>query len=96
MQTASNWFYYELEQDGTEVTVKREIDCGIQVSGSANVTLNRATTGSLLTRNEQSGRHATFEKDGDHCKLQASTASTACAACRVRRTCPATCRAIRS
>ena len=70
IQTASNWFYYELEQDGTEVTVAREIDCGIRVSGSANVTLNRATTQSLLTRNEQSARHVTFEKDGDGCKLR--------------------------
>ncbi len=69
VQTASNWFYYELEQDGTDVTVKSQMDCGIQVSGDADVTLNRATTESLLTRNEQSAREVTFEKDGDRCKL---------------------------
>jgi hypothetical protein len=70
VQTASNWFYYELAQSGRDVTVTAELDCGIQVSGSADVTLNRATTEALLTRNDQTGRHGTFSKDGDHCALR--------------------------
>ena len=69
IQTASNWYYYELEQDGRDVTVTAELDCGIQVSGSADVTISRATTEALLTKNDQTGRHGTFSKQGDHCEL---------------------------
>jgi hypothetical protein len=69
VQTASNWFYYELSQSGREVKVEAELDCGIQVSGSADVTINRATTEALLTKNDQTGRHGTFAKEGDHCAL---------------------------
>jgi hypothetical protein len=70
VQTASNWFYYELSQSGRDVTVTAELDCGIQVSGSADVTINRATTEALLTKNDQTGRRGTFSKDGDHCALR--------------------------
>jgi hypothetical protein len=66
-QTASNWYYYELSQTGVDVTVVRAIDCGIQVSGSADVTINAATTQALLHRNDQAGRHGQFYKDTDHC-----------------------------
>lgn len=69
IQTASNWFYYELSQSGSEVTVTAELDCGIQVSGSADVSINRVTTEALLTRNDQTGRRGKITKDGDHCTL---------------------------
>ncbi|HEX4354669.1 MAG TPA: hypothetical protein VHZ95_17185, partial [Polyangiales bacterium] len=52
---------------GRNVSVTHEIDCGIQVSGSADVTLNSATTQALLHRNDQTGRTGTFYRDGDHC-----------------------------
>lgn len=70
IQTASNWYYYEIAQSGREVTITAALDCGIQVSGSADVTINGATTQALLTRNDQKGRKGTFEKDGDHCSLK--------------------------
>lgn len=69
IQTASSWYYYELAQSGRDVTVTAALDCGIQVSGSADVTISSDTTKALLTRNDQTGRRGTFAKDGDHCAL---------------------------
>jgi hypothetical protein len=66
-QTASNWFYYELAQSGRDVVVSKAIDCAFQVSGSADITLNNATSQALLHRNEQSGRTGQFYRDADHC-----------------------------
>jgi len=70
VQTASNWFYYELAQAGRDVVVTRSLDCGMQVSGSADVTINAATTRALLHRNDQAGRKGEFYKDADHCTLR--------------------------
>lgn len=67
VQTASNWFYYQITQQGRDVTVVHSLDCGIQASGSADATINRATTQALLTRNDQAGRHGLFYREGDHC-----------------------------
>jgi hypothetical protein len=69
VQTASNWFYYEITQQGRDLTISAALNCGIQVSGSADVTINRATTTALMKRNDQSGRRGQFYKDGDHCVL---------------------------
>jgi hypothetical protein len=69
VQTASAWYYYEIEQRGRTVTITHALDCGIQVSGSADVTINRATTAALLTRNDQAGRSGQFSKQTDHCVL---------------------------
>ncbi|MFI5308838.1 MAG: hypothetical protein ACHQ53_15885 [Polyangiales bacterium] len=69
VQTASSWYYYEIEQHGRTVTIAHALDCGIQVSGSADVTINRATTTALLTRNDQAGRSGQFGKQTDHCVL---------------------------
>jgi hypothetical protein len=67
VQTASNWYYLEITQSGADFTVASEFDCGIQVSGSAAVTMNEATTKALLSVNDQAQRHGTFFKEGDHC-----------------------------
>jgi hypothetical protein len=69
-QTASNWFYYEIDQSGVDFSVSREIDCGIQVSGSADVTINSATTKALLHRNDQTGRRGRFSKEGKLCSFE--------------------------
>lgn len=67
VQTASNWYYYVMSHSGPDVTITEALDCGIQVSGSAAVTINAATTTALLTPNNQAQRHGTFVKEGDHC-----------------------------
>jgi hypothetical protein len=69
-QTASNWFYYEFAQTGRTVRVTKALDCGIQVSGSADVTINSATTKALLHPNDQTGRQGEFYLDGDHCTFK--------------------------
>jgi len=67
VQTASNWFYYVMSHDGANVTITDSLDCGIQVTGSADVSINAATTTALLTVNSQVSRRGTFVKEGDHC-----------------------------
>lgn len=70
VQTTSNWFYYEFEHSGRDVTVSAALDCGMQVSGSADVTLNSATTQVLLHPNDQAGRRGEFYKEADHCAFR--------------------------
>jgi hypothetical protein len=67
VQTASNWYYYAISQSGADFTISSAMDCGLQTSGSADVTINQATTEALLKRNDQAQRHGTFYKEGDHC-----------------------------
>lgn len=66
-QTSNNWYYLEFKQSGTEVQVSKHFDCGIEVRGSATVTLSRATLQALLTHNVQIGRKATVTKGGNNC-----------------------------
>jgi hypothetical protein len=70
VQTASNWFYYELEQSGRDVTVVKGLDCGLRMSGSADVTLTHATTRALIHPNDQAGRRGKFYKDSGHCAFR--------------------------
>ncbi len=72
VQTTSNWFYYELSQRGRELRVDKSLDCGIQVSGSADVTLNGMTTAALIHANEQTGRTGELYKEGDGCTFRLS------------------------
>lgn len=70
VQTASHWFYYELAQSGRHVTVAKALDCGIQMTGSADITLNTTTTRALLHANDQAGRRGEFYKDAGRCALR--------------------------
>jgi hypothetical protein len=67
IQTASSWSYYEISQSGRNVTVTAAMSCGIQVSGSAQVTISRAGTAALAKHTEEAGRRGLFYKEGDHC-----------------------------
>jgi hypothetical protein len=66
-QSSNNWYYLEFSQLGSTVEVKRHFDCGIEVRGSATVTLTRETTEALLSQNHQDGRKGTLIKDGNVC-----------------------------
>jgi hypothetical protein len=69
-QSSNNWYYLEFEQTGTDVRVSKHFDCGIEVRGSATVTLTRQTTEELITHNVQTGRTGTVTKQGSTCSLQ--------------------------
>jgi hypothetical protein len=67
VQTASNWFFFEFAQTGPDFHVATGLNCGIRVSGSADVTINGATTRALIHFNEQAGRKGQSYREGDHC-----------------------------
>jgi hypothetical protein len=70
-QSSNNWYYLEFKQSGTAVQVSKHFDCGIEVHGSATISLTKATTQALIAHNVQTGRKATLMKDGATCKFAA-------------------------
>ena len=69
-QSSNNWLYLELKQTGSSVEVTKHFDCGIEVRGSATVTLSRATLEALMVVNVETGRKASVQKDGDKCSFE--------------------------
>lgn len=61
-QFASNYYYMELRQDGDEVVVMKNMDCGLKVLGSATVELTPETTRALMAHNDKAGRKGSFKK----------------------------------
>ena len=71
-QTSNNWYYLELKQSGNDVEVAKHYDCGIEVRGSATVTLSRSTLTASITRNLQAGRKISVSKQGATCSFDAA------------------------
>lgn len=69
-QFSNNWYYFEVQQTGTEVQVTQHFDCGVTVLGTVTVTLPRSSLQAQLTHNQQAGRTATMRKDGATCRLE--------------------------
>jgi len=69
-QTSNNWFYLELQQTGSTVVVTKSLDCGIEVLGTATVTLSRKTLEASLLRNPQNGHQATVQKLDGKCTFE--------------------------
>lgn len=63
-QTANNWYFYELAQDGENVEVVDHFDCGIEVLGTVRVQLRPQTIEALLTHNLQAGRKGKIRRSG--------------------------------
>ncbi|MET0594593.1 MAG: hypothetical protein ABW133_17970 [Polyangiaceae bacterium] len=61
-QYANVWQYIELQQNGTDVLVTKQFECGGEVKGTLHVTLREVTTRSLMTHNRQTGRRGTMKK----------------------------------
>ena len=70
--TSNNWYYLEFKQSGTDVEVAKHYDCGIEVTGSVTVSVNRKTLEALLSHNVQTGRKATLVKEGANCKFESA------------------------
>lgn len=68
-QTSNNWYFIEFSQSGTALTVVDSMDCGIEIRGSATVTISRATLEAALQYNRQVGRKGTLEKVDGKCAL---------------------------
>lgn len=68
-QTSNNWYLLEIKQTGDDVVVSNSFDCGIEVRGSATVTLTKATLQGELPHNHQDGRKGTLKKVDGKCVL---------------------------
>jgi hypothetical protein len=68
-QSSNQWMYLEFKQSGTALEVTKHFDCGIEVRGTATVTMSRATTQALIAHNVQIGRKATLKRNAAHCEL---------------------------
>lgn len=66
-QYANTFHYFEIEQDGADFVVTKHFNCGIEVQGTATVTLSVATTKALMTVSRQEGRVGTMQLDGSTC-----------------------------
>ncbi|HKP56883.1 MAG TPA: hypothetical protein VJV78_09185 [Polyangiales bacterium] len=69
-QTSNSWLYLELQQTGHDVVVTKSLECGVEVRGTATVTLSRATLESALLTNSQVGRKATLKKVDGKCAFE--------------------------
>lgn len=68
-QTSNNWYLLEIKQTGGDIEVTNSFDCGIEVQGSATVTLSKATLEGELPHNHQNGRKGTLKKVDGKCVL---------------------------
>lgn len=71
-QSSNNWYFLELRHTGDVVEVVRHFDCGIEVRGSLNVVVSRATLASLIPLNVQTGRRGTMTKQEATCGFSMS------------------------
>jgi len=70
-QFANYWYFFELVQDGENVTVVHHHDCDAFVQGSVTVILGQAARRALIAHNQQDGRRASMKKTADgHCSLE--------------------------
>jgi hypothetical protein len=72
-QVAHNWFYYEIQQAGSEVTVSRGLHCGFEVvkkTALAASVDSSAAWPALLAKNSSAGRRGQFVKEGAGCRLK--------------------------
>lgn len=76
VQTASNWYLYQLEQTGDAFTVVANIDCGVHVSGSATVDYSPASLRAMLHANPEDG-------SGPHGSRHGTSAPAAGGGCAV-------------
>lgn len=70
IQTASQWFVLDVRDDGDAIEFTWSIECGVEVSGSANVLLDRAALPILMRHNPWDGRTGTFRRVGESCALE--------------------------
>lgn len=71
-QNTTNWFYYEITQDGDRFTATKALSCGFVVDGTTTVTLDDATLRSLAEQEMAGpGRGGTFtlSNDGQSCEF---------------------------
>lgn len=78
IQTSSNFYFYHITQTGVSFEVDQSLFCGVQVSGSVDVTISPGGMRGLIHRNPQDGtlnragvshakRRGTFVLDGATC-----------------------------
>lgn len=71
-QSAQTWYYYELRQQGTELTVTRGLHCGYQVVKKSALGASVDSSGAwpaFLARNSSTGRRGTVSSASNGCRF---------------------------
>ncbi len=71
-QASHNWFYYELRQDGTTVTVTQGLNCGFDVVHVTPLGADVDSSGawpSILTHDNDAGRMGTMQATSTGCSV---------------------------
>jgi len=75
VQTSSNWYLFELAQQGSDFQVTAELDCGVHVTGSATVDYTQGSLAAVLYENAMDGtgsraaRHGTSQATAGGCAV---------------------------
>lgn len=72
-QRATNYYYYQIRQEGDRFTIEKGLNCGLIVQGTTSVTLGDATLEALAPQESAGlGRQGTFKPaaDGKSCEFQ--------------------------
>jgi hypothetical protein len=71
-QAAHTWYYYEVEQRGADLLVRKGLHCGFDVIKKTALAASVDSSGAwpaILQRNSSSGRRGRFLPEGDGCRL---------------------------
>jgi hypothetical protein len=71
-QASHNWFYYEIKQDGDDVTVTKGLHCGYEVKKLSALAVNvnsEVAWPSLLKNCSSTGRKGKVVVSGDQCQI---------------------------
>lgn len=67
-QVSTNWFYYDITQDGDTFTINKSLNCGFVVDGTTTVTLGEDTLEALAKYASAGlGRQGTFVETSTGC-----------------------------
>ena len=69
-QAVNVWIYLEIQQTGSDITVAKSFECGVEVQGTITATLSRETLIAATKINNQRGRKGQVSKQGNSCGLQ--------------------------
>jgi hypothetical protein len=71
-QAAHTWYYYEIEQQGGELLVRKGLHCGFDVVKKTALAATVDSSGAwpaILEKNSSTGRRGRFVPEGDGCRL---------------------------
>lgn len=69
-QKNSQWYFFDVVQQGDDLTLERGVWCGDTTTGDATINFSAATTDGIRKRMQLAGRRGTYRVSGDACELE--------------------------